>query len=297
MPRAIWKGAISFGLVQIRVGLHAAEHTEELSLTLLDKRNFSPIGYERVNRKTGRKVEWKDVVKGYEYSKGEYVVLDKADFEAANVEATQTIDIQQFVEQESIDVLYYERPYFLAPEKNSRKAYALLRATLERTKMLAIAKVVIRTRQHLAAMLPWGDALALVLMRFPHELRDASELDLPNGNLKKLGVSPQELKMAQALVDGMTGKWEPERYRDEYRDDLLQLIDEKAERGELNTLATETPRRKKPAAGAQVIDLMDLLKQSLEKKPAKRAKASRAKNGKAKGPRKARGDAQLRKSA
>jgi DNA end-binding protein Ku len=296
MPRAIWKGSIAFGLVQIPVALHAAEEPDELSFHLLDRRNFSPVGYERVNKATGKKVDWNDIVKGYEYGKGDYVVLTDADFEAANVEATQTIDIADFVDVSEIDPMFFERPYYLAPTKQGRKAYALLREALQRSGKAAIAKVVIRTRQHVAALLPRGPALVLVLLRFGHELRKPDALDLPEANLKKLGVTPRELDMAKKLVAGMVGTFDPSKYHDEYRDDLLKLIKKKAKAGEVNTLSEHRPPKSKPKKSAQVIDLMQLLQQSVvEKKPANshRRKATKAKGG----PRKAAPRRALRKSA
>jgi DNA end-binding protein Ku len=262
MPRSIWKGSIAFGLVHIPVGLYTAADSRSLSFTLLDKKNFSPVGYERVNKSTGRKVEWNDIVKGYEYDKGEYVVLTDADFEAANVEATQTIDIVGFVEASDIPALYYEAAYYLAPTKQGRKAYALLREVLERQGKVGVAKVVIRTRQHLAALTPYGDALALVLMRFSGELRDAKELDIPGRDLKTLGVSRKEIEMAETLVSGMVEEWKPDRYRDEYTADLLALIEKRAKEGQLNTISKQKPgkrRRKAP----EVVNLADLLKQSV----------------------------------
>jgi DNA end-binding protein Ku len=262
MPRSIWKGSIAFGLVQIPVGIYPAANAKSLSFTLLDKRNFSPVGYERVNKKTGRKVEWDDIVKGYEYDKGEYVVLTDADFEAANVEATQTIDIVGFVDAAHIPTLYYDAAYYLAPTKAGRKAYALLREVLEREGKVGIAKVVIRTRQHLAALTPYGDALALILMRFADELRDPKDLDIPGRNLKALGVSRKEIDMAEALVSGMAEDWRPAQYRDEYRDDLLKLIEKRAKEGQINTVS-ETKPKKRRAKGPEIVDLAELLKQSV----------------------------------
>jgi DNA end-binding protein Ku len=281
MPRAIWKGSIAFGLVHIPVAIHSAANAKSLSFTLLDKRNFSPVGYERVNKKTGRKVDWDDIVKGYEYDKGEYVVLTDADFEAANVEATQTIDIVGFVDATHIPTLYYDAAYFLAPTKPGRKAYALLREVLEREGKVGIAKVVIRTRQHLAALTPYADALALILMRFADELRDPKELDLPGRNLKELGVSRKEIDMAEALVSGMAEEWRPAQYRDEYRDDLLRLIEKRAKDGQLNTISGEKPKKRR-AKRPEVVNLADLLKQSvLAQANESKARSGKKKRGKA----------------
>jgi DNA end-binding protein Ku len=222
MARAIWTGTVGFGLVQIPVALHAAEDKDELDMTLLDRRDFSPVGYERVNKKTGKAVDYKDVVKGYEHAKGEYVVLTEADFEEANVEASRQIDILTFVNFAEIDPRYIDRPYYLAPQKVGKKAYALLRETLRRTGKAGIGKVVIRTRQHLAAVIAHEKALLLVLLRFADELRDEADLDLPELSVKKLGLTPKELAMAEKLVEGMVEEFEPEAYEDEYRRDLLK---------------------------------------------------------------------------
>ena len=295
MPRSIWKGSIAFGLVQIPVSLYPAEEPDELSFHMLDRRNFAPVGYERVNKETGRKVEWKDIVKGYEHAKGEYIVLTDQDFEAANVEATHTIDISDFVDVREIDPVYFDKPYYVAPTKAGRKAYALLRETLRRSEKAGIAKVVIRTRQHIAALMPRGDALALVLLRFGHELREPDNLDLPEKNLKRLGVSPKELTMAEKLVEGMVGEFKPDRYHDEYRDDLMKLIKKKAKAGEINEVPKHQPKKAAPRKSAQVIDLMELLKQSVDESSVA-AKGSR-RTTKAKGTRKSKTQKALRKSA
>src|SRR5262245_7734565 len=183
MARAIWTGSIGFGLVEIPVSLHAAEERDELDLTLLDRRDFSPVGYERINKKTGKEVPWEEIVKGYENEEGQYVVLTDADFAEANVEATHRVEILDFVDFSAIDPRYIDRPYFLAPNKAGRKAYALLRETLRRTGKAGIGKVVIRTRQHLAAVVAADKALLLILLRFADELRDTADLDLPERSL------------------------------------------------------------------------------------------------------------------
>jgi DNA end-binding protein Ku len=249
--------------VQIPIALHTAEDRAELDMTLLDKRNFSPVGYERVNKKTGKPVTWENIVKGYEHSSGKFVVLTDRDFEEANVEATRQIDIQDFVEFADVDPRYIERPYYMAPLKAGKKSYALLRETLRRTGKAGIGKVVIRTRQHLAAVVAHDEALVLVLLRFADELRDAKDLDLPSTNLKTLGVTPKELSMAERLVEGMTTDFQPEKYEDEYRRDLMRLIQRKVKAGQLNTIPETPERRAKPAAAANVVDLAELLAQSV----------------------------------
>lgn len=272
MPRAIWTGAISFGLVYIPVQLHSASHTSSLDLDLLDRRDFSPVGYQRVNKRTGKVVEWADIVKGYQYEKGKYVALNEEDFRQANVKATQTIDIQQFTDQASIPPEYFETPYFLAPGKGGAKVYALLRDALKKSKKAAVATFVMRGRQHLAMLHPSDQALMLNTLRFEEEVRSADELDLPG---KSAGVSSKELAMAERLIDDMTGKWNPSEFKDTYSRDLLARVKEKIRSRETHKL-TPTAKTREPRQSAQVIDLMDVLKKSLEQgKGAKRAPARR----------------------
>jgi DNA end-binding protein Ku len=276
--RAIWKGSINFGLVAIPVALYTAESADELDFDLLDRRDFSPVHYKRVNANTGKEVPWDEIIKGYQYEKGEYVALTEQDFVNANVEATQSIDIIDFVDASQISPIYFDKPYYLEPLKAGRRAYALLREVLKKTGKVAIAKVVIRTRQHLAAVLVQEPVLILNLLRFPHEVRDASGLDLPQAGPKQAEFSSQELKMAEHLVDMMAGNWNPEKYRDEYREDLLKLIDKKVKSGQ--TKAVETAERTpQPERRGKVIDIMHLLRESVDHarkkdEPARRRKAS-----------------------
>ena len=284
MPRAIWSGSLGFGLVQIPVTLHAAEDADELSLTLLDKRDFSPVGYERINKKTGKEVKYEDTVKGYESAPGKYVVLSEQDFAEANPQATHAIDILDFVEMVDIDPHYIDRPYVLVPAKYGKKSYALLREVLKRAGKAGIAKLVLSTRQHLCAVIPHGKALSLLILRFADELRGTSDLDLPEENLKTLGITSTELEMAEKLVGGMVDQWQPEKYRDDYRKDLLSLIHSRAKAGEVNTLSKEKKKAPRAAKPGKVVDLVALLAQSMEsghhkKKPAhaKPSAPSRAK--------------------
>lgn len=262
--RVIWKGSISFGLVHIPVGLYSAEQSKELSFSLLDKRDMAPVGYRRINKTSGKEVSWDDIVKGYEYEKDQYVILGPEDFKQANVQATQTVDIVDFVDASEIHPMYFEKPYVLEPVKKGEKSYALLRETLTRTGKIGVANVVIHTRQHLAAVLPRDNVLVLNLLRFENELRDISQFSAPPADLDKLGVTKKELDMAAQLVEGMTEKWQPEKYHDTYRDDLMALIDEKVKSGHLEAIteavADDQPRK------AEVIDLMALLKRSVEEK-------------------------------
>jgi DNA end-binding protein Ku len=276
--RPIWKGSISFGLVNIPVALYSAESSNEIDFDLLDRRDFSPIRYRRVNEKTGREVPWDEIVKGYQYEKGEYVALAEQDFLSANVEATQSIDITDFVDATEISAIYFEKPYYLEPQKGGDRAYLLLREVLSRSHKVGIAKIVIRTRQHLAAVIPQGRLLILNVLRFSHELRDAAELDVPQANSKRLELSEREVKMAERLVETMVGEWEPEKYRDTYHEDLLRLIDKKIKSERTKTVepAVKAAPSRRPG---KVIDIMHLLQRSVEQaqkreEPPRRRKAS-----------------------
>jgi len=264
MARALWKGNISFGLVNIPVGLFPAEQKAEgLSFVQLDRRSMSPIGYRRYNKGSGEEVPWDEIVKGYEYEPGRYVILGDEDFERANVKATHTVEILDFVDVEEIEPIYFDKPYYMAPTTENAKGYALLRETLRRTKKVGVARVVIRTREHLAAVMARGEMLLLELMRYPYEVRTADDLQVPGDDLKALGVTDKELKMAELLVEQMVESWEPEKYTDRYRDDLLARIREKIEAGE--TESVEAGEAEEVAAGSDVLDIMDLLKRSVER--------------------------------
>ncbi len=217
---------------------------------------------------------WDETVRGYEFESGQYVVLSDADLKGAAPEATQTIDIVDFVDLEEISPLYFDKPYYLGPDKKGSKAYALLRETLRRTGKVGIAKVVIRTREYLAAVVARGDVLTLELMRYAHELRDPSELDVPAG---KQGVSDREIDMAERLVEGMVSAWDPEKYKDTYRDDLMKMIEKRVEAGQLEK-SPEPAAKAEKAPRSNVIDLMALLKQSVEEggKPGRKAPAKAA---------------------
>jgi len=254
--RAIWKGSISFGLVNIPIALYPATRREELKFRLLRKSDLSPVNYKRVAEKDGKEVSWDEIVKGYEYEKGKYVVLKDEDFERVDLEATQTVDIQDFVEQEEIDPMFFYKPYYLEPQKGGDKAYALLRDALAESKKVGIAKVVIKTRQYLAGVKPEDGVLVLELMHFAEELADPSNLHVP----KKVEVGKREMNMATALIDSMSSKWKPEKYRDDYREALMEVIEEKVEAG--GKEIEEKP--KKAPKPTKVIDLVSVLQKSLE---------------------------------
>jgi DNA end-binding protein Ku len=254
--RAIWKGSISFGLVNIPIALYPATRREELSFRLLRKSDLSPVNYKRVAEKDGKEVPWDQIVKGYEYEKGKYVVLKDEDFDRVDLEATQTVDIQDFVNVDEIDPMFFYKPYYLEPQKGGDKAYALLRNALKESKKVGIAKVVIKTRQYLAGVKPEDGALVLELMHFADELADPGKLHLP----KKMEIGKREMNMAKSLIDSMSAKWNPEKYHDDYREALMEVIEEKVEAG--GKEIEEKP--KKAPKPTKIIDLVSVLQKSLE---------------------------------
>ena len=256
MARAIWKGSISFGLVNIPIALYPATRREELKFRLLRKSDLSPVNYKRVAEKDGKEVAWDQIVKGYEYEKGKYVVLKDEDFQRVDLEATQTVDIKDFVDQEEIDPMFFYKPYYLEPQKGGDKAYALLRDSLKDTNKVGVAKVVIKTRQYLAGVKPEDGVLVLELMHFADELADPEKLHLP----KKMEVGKREMNMAKSLIDSMASKWEPDKYKDDYREALMDVIEEKVEAG--GKEIEEKPR--KAPKPTKVIDLVSVLQKSLE---------------------------------
>jgi len=267
MARSLWKGSISFGLVNIPVGLYSAEQRDEgISFAQLDRRSMSPIGYRRYNKGTGEEVPWEEIVRGYEYESGRYVVLSDEDFQRANPKASRTVEILDFVDSAEIEPLYFDKPYYLAPPSGGpgAKGYALLRETMRRTGKVGIARVVIRTREYLAAVIARGPMLVLEVLRYPYEIRSADDLEVPGEDLAELGVSEKELKMAEMLVDQMVDAWDPSKYKDRYRDDLLARIREKIAAGETEAAAGEAVEDEEEAA-AGVVDIMSLLKRSVER--------------------------------
>jgi DNA end-binding protein Ku len=259
--RPMWKGTISFGLVSIPVSLYPATRREELKFRLLRASDLSPVNYKRVAEADGQEVPWDKIVKGYEYEKGKFVVLKDEDFARVDVEATKTVDIIQFVELREVDPLLFYRPYYLQAEKGGDKAYGLLRQALADAGKIAIAKVVIKTRQHLAALKPQGTSIMLELMRFPEELLDASEFKPPT---EKVPSKP-EINMAVKLVESMTQKWSPETFHDDYHELLEKVVEEKIRHGE-----KRSAKKSERARPANVIDLVSMLEQSVaqaQKKP------------------------------
>lgn len=276
--RAIWKGAISFGLVNIPIALYPATRTEELKFRLLRASDHSPVNYKRVAEADGKEVPWDQIVKGYEHEKGKFVILKDEDFQRVDIEATQTVDIARFVQLEEVNPTFFHKPYFMEPQKGGDKAYVLLREALQASGKIAIAKVVIRTRQHLAAVKPQGKGLMLELMHFANELIDVEEFKLPA--TKEVGK--KELQMAEALIDSMSGEWEPEEFVDEYKAALEKVIEEKVEKGD--KAAPKAVRKVKPT---NVIDLVAILQQSLDESGGAKKKSPRAARPAAKARRKA----------
>ncbi|MGS1007803.1 non-homologous end joining protein Ku [Achromobacter anxifer] len=278
--RTIWKGAITFGLVHIPVGLHTATTESGVDFDWLDRRSMDPVGYKRINKRTGKEIESKDIVKGVEYEDGQYVIISPDEIAEAYPRTTQTIEIQQFVEAAEVSFVYLERPYYVAPINKGQKVYALLRDTLVKSGKIGIAKVVIQTKQHLAALIPMGDALVLNLMRWGDDVKSVEGLDLPKAGAKSMSPSASELKMAKMLVDEMSAEWDPAEYQDEFKAAIMGLVEQKAKAGKTETVIE--PQEEAPAYADNVIDLTDLLQRSLrggtskgrakaEAKPAKKA--------------------------
>jgi DNA end-binding protein Ku len=262
MARPIWKGQISFGLVNVPVVLYSAEQRADLSFRLIDSRNAARIRYERVNEETGEEVPWDKIVKGYEFEDGNYVLLSENELQHASAEMTRTIEIEQFVELSQIDMRYFDRPYMLVPAKNGEKGYVLLREAVASSGRAGIASVVIRSRQYLAAVVADGNALLLELLRYPQELRDLSEFELPGHDLRKYKISNKELELAEKLIDGMTADWDPHAHHDEYRDVLMKLIEGKIKSGQTEAIEEfgDDGQAKEPP---QTINFMDVLKRSV----------------------------------
>src|SRR5947199_9685917 len=261
--RSIWKGSISFGVVSIPVALYPATQREELKFRLLRASDHSPVNYKRVAQADGKEVPWDQIVKGYEYEKGKFVILGEKDFQRVDLEATKTVDIQDFVDVEEIDPMYFYKPYYLEPQKGGDKAYTLLRDALKDSNKVGIAKVVIKTRQYLAGVKPEDGTLVLELMHFADELADPGKLHVP----KKTEVGKREMNMAKSLVDRMQPKWNPEKYKDDYREALMEVIEEKVEAG--GKEIEEKP--KKAPKPTKVIDLVSVLQKSLERTGGKKA--------------------------
>ena len=271
MARAIWKGSISFGLVNIPIELHTAVRDTRPHFRMLHAKDKSPVRFQRVCIRDGHPVAWEDLVKGFEYAKGRFVVLSKEDFTAAAVEKTRTIDIIDFVSQDEIDDRYFDTPYYVTPSKGGERAYALLREAIRDTGRVGIAKFILREAQHLAAVEVIDDAIVLSVMRFADELVDRESLTFPPAK----GIRPAELEMAKALVNSLAAEWEPSKYSDEHRANLMRIIDAKTKGKTVELEASDEPRQ------AEVVDLMERLKRSLDQAGGGRTGATTARSTKA----------------
>lgn len=278
MARPIWTGTLSFGLLNVPVQLMSGERKVDLHFRMLDSRDKKPIRFERVNADTGEEVPWKEIVKAFEYDKGSYVVLEESDIRSAAPQTHETVEVETFVDAADIDPRYYEKPYILVPGKKAEKGYVLLRETLRETGKVGIARVVIRTREYLSAVMPQGDALILMLLRYHQELVDPEDYKLPGGAQKDYRISPKEQEMAKQLIESMAGKWKPDDFHDEFRARLESVLKKriKAKGGTTRIEETAAPQEDETT---NVVDFMSLLQKSLQankRTPAKKTATKKA---------------------
>ncbi|MBB4133299.1 MULTISPECIES: Ku protein [unclassified Xanthomonas] len=276
MARPIWTGTLSFGLLNVPVSLMSGERKVDLHFRMLDSRDKKPIRFERVNADTGDEVPWKEIVKAFEYDKGSYVIVEEQDIRSASPESHETVEVETFVDAADIDPRYFEKPYILVPGKKAEKGYVLLRETLRDTGKVGIAKVVIRTREYLAAVMPHGDALILLLLRYQQEVVDPQDFKLPAGAVGEYRITPKEQQMAKQLIESMSGTWQPEDYHDEFRGKLEQILRKRIQaKGGTTKVEVESPQHED--ASTNVVDFMSLLQKSLQAKtrtPAKKNSAA-----------------------
>ncbi len=297
MARPIWTGNLSFGLLNVPVALMSGARSTDLSFRMLDARDRKPIRFERVNAETGDEVPWKDIVKAFEYDKGSYVVIEKEDIASAAAETHESVEIEAFVDEDAIDIRYFDKPYVLVPGKKAEKGYVLLRETLRKAKKIGVARVVIRTREYLSAVIPLGNALILMLMRYPQELVDPAEYKLPEGKTGDYRVTPKELAMATQLIDSMATTWNPGEYHDEFRERLSDIIQKRIKQKGSTAKVAEPGDEPQDGSATNVVDFVALLQKSLgekagkskpagktasKKTPAKKAATSKAGTSKAK---------------
>jgi DNA end-binding protein Ku len=288
MSRPIWKGYITFGLVNIPVVLYSAEKRVDIHLTLVDSRDKARVRYERINENTGAEVPWQDVAKGFEFDDHNYVLIKEDDIKKIAGENQKTIDIINFIDKDSLDFTYFEKPYYLVADKKGEKGYVLLRETLKKTGKIGIAKLFIRTKQYLAALIPYQDALMLDLMRYAQEIVPLSEFDFPKGSLKDFAISTKEMDVAQQLLESMSSPWNPQEYQDKYRLDLQEWIDQKIAE-QHGAPATKRRAKTTKVEKTNVIDFVELLKNSLNgnkstKKKSKPVKSQSSKTTKKRTP-------------
>jgi DNA end-binding protein Ku len=278
--RPIWTGTLSFGLLNVPVSLMSGERSVDLHFRMLDSRSNTPVKYERVNAETGDEVPWKDIVKAFEYKKGSYVVLEKDDLKSAASEGREAVEVEAFVDADSIGPEYFEKPYILVPGKKAEKGYVLLRETLKRTGKIGIARVVIRTREYLSAVMPKQNALILVILRYPQELVDTADYRIPEGSVSQYRIAPKELDMAEQLITSMSGEWKPGDFRDEFRERLQNVIAKRMKaKGVVSPVDSEEEDVAEDAT-TNVVDFMSLLQKSLatnKRTPAKKSAGSTAK--------------------
>lgn len=261
MPRPIWKGHISFGLVNVPVVLYAAERRAEQGFKLIDGRNAARVRYERVNEETGEEVPWDQIVKGYEYEEGQYVLLSQEELDSASAEMTKAIEIEQFVDREEIGIRYFDRPYLVAPAPKGEKGYVLLREAIGGAGKAGLARIVIRAKQYLAALVTEGEALVLELLRYADELQSVDDLELPGSDLREYNVTKKEIELASQLIEGMSGQWDPEQFKDEYREALDKMIQKKIKSGQTEAIRdVEADEDKAPPAS---VNFMEMLKRSV----------------------------------
>lgn len=278
MARPIWTGTLSFGLLNVPVSLMSGERKVDLQFRMLDSRDRKPIRFERVNADTGEEVPWKDIVKAYEYDKGSYVVLEEGDIRSAAPESHETVEVEAFVDASQIDPRYYEKPYLLLPGKKAEKGYVLLRETLRDTGKAGIARVVVRTREYLCAVMPQGHALVLMILRYPQELVDPEDYKLPTGSLSDYRITAKETAMAGQLIESMAADWDPSQYHDEFRERLQQVLNKRIKTKGGTTQVEEEPVAHEDAS-TNVVDFMALLQKSLDankRTPAKKSATRKA---------------------
>lgn len=277
MARPIWTGNLSFGLLNVPVSLMSGTRSTDLSFRMLDARDRKPIRFERVNADTGEEVPWKDIVKAFEYDKGSYVVIEKEDIASAAPETHESVEIEAFVDADAIDVRHFEKPYVLVPGKKAEKGYVLLRETLLKANKVGVARVVIRTREYLSAVMPLGDALVLIMMRYPQELVDPAEYRLPQGKSGDYRVSAKELQMATQLVESMATEWKPDDYHDEFRSRLSEIIRKRIKQKGKTMKVLDEGDEPRDDAATNVVDFVALLQKSLGDKAGKATKAATGK--------------------
>lgn len=262
MAKSIWNGDISFGLVSIPVSLVPVEENNELKFHLLDAKTKSKVHYQRISEASGKEVAWNQIVKGWEYEKGSYIVVDESAFKKASPEVFKTIDIDEFVDLSEIDNLYYSKPYYLQPESKNKKAYVLLREALKRTNKVGVAKVIIRTKESLSLIIPHEHALLLYLIHFADEIRPEKEVNIPTDDIKAYKVADKEIKMAEALIEDMTTQWKPEKYHNEYRETIQKWLDQQMAKVKKSGKKSSSISKNSES----VIDFVSLLKESMKKK-------------------------------